>query len=123
MEIVRDSTFTRKLHDYLTSTASVRTINARIMDEEPVVAPSNRVRRRGRDQGGRMAAPGRPFRRYIQAERTGPFYREETRRVGDVIKTVLVKFYRHRFLHATKGWREFANGTPQIMPMRRPAIQ
>lgn len=69
--------------------------------------------------GQRFASKrGRPFRHYVAAKRQGPFWRQVGTDVAN--QPIIEKFYRHKFLHATKGWRTFARGLPAIEPMRRP---
>lgn len=46
---------------------------------------------------------GAPYRKIIKYERDGPFYRQVGASPDG--RPILQTYYRHRFLHATKGWR------------------
>lgn len=49
--------------------------------------------------------------RIIDYQRSGPFYRQTgTRNIADNTLPIIVRYWVHRFLHATKGWREYHGG-------------
>lgn len=56
-------------------------------------------------------------RRIIAHTQEGPFYRQ-TGWAKDG-KPILKEYYRHHYLHATKGWREFVNGMPAAEQPKR----
>lgn len=63
----------------------------------------------------KVGKPRTPYRHIIRYERKGPFLRQVG--VRHVVSRsgqsrtipIMQQFYVHRFLHATKGWREYAN--------------
>lgn len=66
-----------------------------------------------RTRGGK----GKPNTRLIDYNRTGPFYQQTgiSNIAGNILPR-LKKFWRHRFLHATKGWREYHGGAVYHLP-------
>lgn len=68
----------------------------------------------------------KPNRRIISYERSGPFYTQSgTQNIAGNILPILYKFYEHRFLHATKGWRVYHGGNLFRLPsaVTRPGFQ
>jgi hypothetical protein len=57
-------------------------------------------------------------RRLIRYERLGPFHRQTgDRSIGGTILPMMQTYFLHRFLHATKGWREYLGGATLRVPM------
>lgn len=63
-----------------------------------------------------------PYRHYIKYERRVLPYVLVTR-LGEEERQELKHRVRHRFFHARKGWREFADGGSAIAKMARSVVQ
>jgi hypothetical protein len=61
--------------------------------------------------------PHSPFRRIVKYERKGPFYRQVGERwlAGESFP-IMQAYYKHKYLHATKGWREYTGGPRMSIP-------
>lgn len=65
----------------------------------------------------RLGKKGKSHRRIIDYKRTGPFYRQVgTKTVADRVLPLMQTYWKHRFLHATKGWREYHGGQTIRIP-------
>ena len=79
------------------------------------------------DVGGKvtpkLGKAGRPYRRIIKYERVGPLHRQVgIKWLHGECWPIMQTFFKHRFLHATKGWREYTGGPLMRMPYAPPAL-
>lgn len=75
----------------------------------------------------RAGKKGHAYRRIIGYKRTGPFHREVgIKWVSGESWPVMQTYFKHAFLHATKGWRTYESGAtlrlPASLPQRRPNL-
>lgn len=63
----------------------------------------------------KLGKRGTLYRRIIAAERLGPFFQQiGIKWKGFTAEPIMRGYYIHRFLHATKGWREYLD-VPRAM--------
>jgi len=66
------------------------------------------------NQSGKRATP---YRRIVGYERLGPLHRQVgIKWLHGEAWPIMQTYFKHRFLHATKGWREYTGGSRVRMP-------